>query len=192
MILIIDNYDSFTYNLVQYLGELVDGMPLEVFRNDAITVEQIKALSPKKIVLSPGPGTPNDAGICLEIIKCLQGSVPLFGVCLGLQVIGQAFGGTIISAKSIMHGKTSAVRHNGCGIFSGVRNPLNVARYHSLVVNPDHVPAALKVTAMSDDGEIMGLKHKVFPIWGVQFHPESILTEDGKMILQNFLKGEDL
>lgn len=192
MILVIDNYDSFTYNLVQYLGELANGMKIEVFRNDAITLEDIDRLSPQRIVLSPGPGNPNDAGICLEIVKRLRGSIPLLGVCLGHQVIGQAFGGEIIPAKSLMHGKVSAITHNGGGIFAGIKNPFTAARYHSLVVNLDRLPAALQVTATAEDGEVMGLKHKELPVWGLQFHPESILTEDGKTILQNFLRGEEI
>lgn len=192
MILVVDNYDSFTYNLVQYLGELAGGMKVEVFRNDAITLEDIDRLSPQRIVLSPGPGAPNGAGICLEIVKRLRGSIPLLGVCLGHQVIGQAFGGEIIPAKSLMHGKVSVVTHNGCGIFNGVKNPFSAARYHSLAVNPDRLPAALEVTATSEDGEMMGLKHRELPVWGLQFHPESILTEGGKTIMQNFLRGEEI
>jgi anthranilate synthase/aminodeoxychorismate synthase-like glutamine amidotransferase len=190
MILVIDNYDSFTYNLVQYLGELANGMKVEVFRNDAVTLEDIDRLSPQRIVLSPGSGAPKEAGICLEIARRLRGSIPLFGVCLGHQVIGQAFGGEIIPAKNLKHGKVSVITHHGCGIFNGMKNPFTAARYHSLVVNPDNLPAALEVTATSEDGEIMGLKHRELPLWGVQFHPESILTEDGKRIMQNFLKGE--
>lgn len=191
MILVIDNYDSFTYNLVQYLGEVANGMRVEVFRNDAIAMEEIGSLSARRIVLSPGPGTPNDAGICLDIITRLRGSVPLLGVCLGHQVIGQAFGGEIIPAKSLMHGKVSVVTHHGGGIFHGLKNPFIAARYHSLVVNPDKMPESLEITATSGDGEVMGLKLKGLPVWGVQFHPESILTEGGKTIIQNFIRGED-
>jgi len=190
VILVIDNYDSFTYNLVQYLGELAGGIELAVFRNDEITPDAVIALAPQRIVLSPGPGTPDSAGICLDLVRRLQGSVPLLGVCLGHQVIGQAYGGEIIAAKNIMHGKVSSVTHNGMDIFKGLNDGFKAARYHSLVVNPANIPASLAVTATSEDNEIMGLKHSDYPTWGIQFHPESILTEDGKKIIDNFLKWE--
>ncbi len=190
MILVIDNYDSFTYNLVQYLGELSGGMKVAVFRNDEITPAAIAALAPRRIILSPGPGNPDGAGICLDLVRLLRGSVPLLGVCLGHQVIGQVYGGEIISAKSLMHGKVSFVTHSGVEIFKGLKNSFSAARYHSLVVNPANLPAALAVTATSEDGEIMGLKHRDYPIWGIQFHPESILTEGGKRIINNFLNEE--
>lgn len=189
MTLVIDNYDSFTYNLVQYLGEL--GSKVTVFRNDATTVDAILELSPERIVISPGPCTPNEAGICLELVERLGGSIPILGVCLGHQVIGQAYGGEIVPAKRLMHGKVSMISHDGHVIFKGLRNPFTAARYHSLVINPGKVPACLRVTATSEDGEIMGIRHRDLPVWGVQFHPESILTEEGKKIIRNFLEGED-
>jgi len=187
--LVIDNYDSFTYNLVQYLGEL--GSNVTVFRNDATTVDAVLELSPERIVISPGPCTPNEAGICLELVERLGGSIPILGVCLGHQVIGQAYGGEIVPAKRLMHGKVSMISHDGHGIFKGLRNPFTAARYHSLVINPGKFPACLQVTATSEDGEIMGIKHRGLPVWGIQFHPESILTEEGKAMIRNFLEGED-
>lgn len=189
MTLVVDNYDSFTYNLVQYLGEL--GSNVAVFRNDAITVDAILKLSPERIVISPGPCTPNEAGICLELVERLGSSIPILGVCLGHQVIGQAYGGEIVRAKRPMHGKVSMIAHNERGIFKGLKNPFAAARYHSLVINPGKVPTCLQVTATAEDGEIMGIKLGGLPVWGIQFHPESILTEEGKRIIRNFLEGED-
>jgi len=187
MILVIDNYDSFTYNLVQYLGEL--GADLKVFRNDKIAVSEIKKMKPEKILLSPGPGEPKNAGISEGLIRAVAEKIPILGVCLGHQSIGEAFGGRIVLAKRIMHGKTSMIYHNGKEIFKGVRNPFEATRYHSLVVERKSLPKVLTVTAQTRDRdkEIMGLKHKNYPIWGVQFHPESILTGEGKKILGNFL-----
>ncbi len=186
MILVVDNYDSFTYNLVQYLGEL--GAVLEVVRNDAVDVETVAAMKPERVVISPGPGTPDDAGISLDVIRKLGGSTPILGVCLGHQAIGQAFGGTVARAGAQMHGKTSAIRHDGRGVFAGLSNPFTATRYHSLAVLRDTVPDGLEVSAWAEDGEIMGLRHRRFPIEGVQFHPESILTVEGKRLLRNFLE----
>ena len=186
MLVMIDNYDSFTYNLVQYLGEL--GEQVRTFRNDEITVDEIAALSPDKVMVSPGPCTPDEAGISLEVIKHFAGKVPLMGVCLGHQSIGQAFGGKIVHAKEVMHGKTSMVEHDGSGLFIDIPSPYRVTRYHSLVVERDSLPAELEVTAWTDDGEIMGLRHRELPVVGVQYHPESILTEHGHRLLQNFLE----
>lgn len=193
MLLMIDNYDSFTYNLVQYLGEL--GAEVQVFRNDQISVDQVAALRPERIVLSPGPCTPNEAGICLELIEQLQGRFPILGVCLGHQAIGQAFGGRVVRARQVMHGKTSPIHHQGQGVFSGLPTPFTATRYHSLIVERDGLPAAFEVTAWTchEDGsvdEIMGLRHKTLPVEGVQFHPESILTEHGHAMLKNFLEGK--
>jgi anthranilate synthase component 2 len=190
MLLMIDNYDSFTYNLVQYFGEL--GADVQVHRNDKITIAEIEALNPDKIVISPGPCTPNEAGISLAIIRHFAGKKPILGVCLGHQSIGQAFGGEIIHANEIMHGKTSPVYHNNTSIFKGLNNPLKATRYHSLVINKVHLPDCFEITAwtQNDDGsldEIMGIRHKTLPIEGVQFHPESILTEQGHTLLKNFL-----
>ena len=183
----IDNYDSFTYNLVQYLGELK--AKVEVYRNDALTIAQIRKMKPEKIVISPGPGRPEDAGISIEIIKQLGPQIPLLGVCLGHQGIGYAFDGKVINAKRLMHGKTSMIKHNGQGIFKGLPDPFEATRYHSLVIDSRHVPECLTVTATTtDDGEIMGVQHKTYPIYGVQFHPESILTKQGMNILRNFLQ----
>lgn len=186
MILMIDNYDSFTYNLVQYLGAL--GQDIKVFRNDKITLGQIKKLKPKKIVISPGPGRPEDAGISCRVIKEFSGKIPILGVCLGHQAIGFVYGGRIVGAKLLMHGKTSMIYHNKEGIFKGIPNPFEATRYHSLLVDKKSLPETLEITAWTKDNEIMGLKHKKFPLWGVQFHPESILTKSGKDILANFLK----
>jgi anthranilate synthase/aminodeoxychorismate synthase-like glutamine amidotransferase len=186
MILVIDNYDSFTYNLVQYLGEL--GAKLKVFRNDKITLGQIKKLKPEKILISPGPGRPEDAGISCRLIKEFAGRIPILGVCLGHQCLGYVYGGRIIGAKRLMHGKTSMIYHNRKGIFKGIPNPFEATRYHSLIVARKNLPACLQITAWTKEGEIMGLKHKKYPLWGVQFHPESILTKAGKKILANFLK----
>ena len=188
MILIIDNYDSFTYNLVQYFGEL--GAQMEVYRNDKISIDEIRNKNPEKIVISPGPGEPKYAGISEPAIKSLGGKIPILGVCLGHQSIGEVFGARIVHAKSIMHGKTSLVYHNGKEIFEGIKNPFEATRYHSLVVERKTLPEALTITAETKDSdeEIMGLKHNEYPIWGVQFHPESILTCEGMKILSNFLQ----
>jgi len=191
MLLMIDNYDSFTYNLVQYFGEL--GAQVEVHRNDQITLEQIEALNPERIVVSPGPCTPNEAGVSLAVIEHFAGKLPLLGVCLGHQSIGQAFGAKVVHAKTIMHGKTSMVRHHDVGVFKGLKNPLEATRYHSLVIAADTLPDCLEVTAWTEDDngeldEIMGVRHKTLAIEGVQFHPESILTECGHEMLKNFLE----
>jgi anthranilate synthase component 2 len=183
----IDNYDSFTYNLVQYLGEL--GEEVSVFRNDEITLEQIEALHPSRIVISPGPCTPNEAGISVSLIRRFAGKLPILGVCLGHQSIGQAFGGKIVHAAQLMHGKTSDIRHKDAGVFHGLPNPLTATRYHSLVIEKKSLPACLEVTAWTDDGEIMGVRHRDLPVEGVQFHPESILTEKGHELLANFLRS---
>jgi anthranilate synthase component 2 len=187
MILVIDNYDSFTYNLVQYLGEL--GAKLEVVRNDALDADGVARLAPERIVISPGPGNPDQAGVSLEVIRRLGPTTPILGVCLGHQAIGQAFGATVARARTQMHGKTSEIRHDGRGVFSGLPSPFVATRYHSLVVLADTVPEELEVTARAEDGEIMGLRHRGHPIEGVQFHPESILTVEGKRLLGNFLRS---
>jgi len=186
MILMIDNYDSFTYNLVQYLGEL--GQRVKVYRNDALSINDIKKLAPVKIVISPGPGRPEDAGISCEVIRQLSGKIPILGVCLGHQAIGYVFGAKIVGAKKLMHGKTSKIYHNKKDIFKGIANPFLATRYHSLLVDKKSLPDCLEITAFTAEDEIMGLKHKVYPVWGVQFHPESILTKSGKQILDNFIK----
>ncbi len=186
MLLMIDNYDSFTYNLVQYLGEL--GEDVRVFRNDQITIDEVEALRPASIVISPGPCTPNEAGISVGLIKRFAGQIPLLGVCLGHQSIGQAFGGRIVHAKSVMHGKTSSIHHENKGVFAGLPNPLTATRYHSLVIDRASLPECLEITAWTDDGEIMGVRHRQLLVEGVQFHPESILTEAGHELLQNFLR----
>ncbi len=185
MILVIDNYDSFTYNLVHYLQEL--GAETLVRRNDALTAEQALALSPDGVLLSPGPCTPNEAGICLSLLACAPADLPILGVCLGHQAIGQAYGGEVVRAASLMHGKTSPIRHACAGMFAGLDDGFTAARYHSLAVRRDTLPDALEVTAWTDDGEIMGLKHRLRPVQGVQFHPESIATEGGHRLLANFL-----
>ena len=185
MLLMIDNYDSFTYNLVQYFGEL--GEDVRVYRNDAITLEEIAALKPARIVISPGPCSPAEAGISVAAIKAFAGKIPLLGVCLGHQSIGAAFGGEIVHARQLMHGKTSDVHHNDQGVFRGLPNPLCVTRYHSLAIKRETLPDCLEITAWTDDGEIMGVRHKTFDVEGVQFHPESILTERGHDLLRNFL-----
>ncbi len=183
----IDNYDSFTYNLVQYLGEL--GATVKVVRNDVLGLEDIRRLNPERIVISPGPGRPEDAGISVEVVRHLAGVYPILGVCLGHQAIGYAYGGRIIQAKTLMHGKTSQVRHQEREIFEGIENPFEATRYHSLVLDPARVPEELEVTAWTEqDEEIMGVRHKTHPVWGVQFHPESILTTCGKRLLRNFIR----
>jgi anthranilate synthase component 2 len=187
MLLMIDNYDSFTYNLVQYFAEL--GAEVVVHRNDEISVAQIAALNPQHIVISPGPCTPNEAGISVPLINAFAGKIPILGVCLGHQSIGQAFGGKIIHAKQLMHGKTSAIHHNNTSVFRGLPNPFTATRYHSLVIERQTLPDCLDITAQSDDGEIMGVCHKTLAVHGVQFHPESILTEHGHDMLKNFLAG---
>jgi anthranilate synthase component II len=186
MLLMIDNYDSFTYNLVQYLGEL--GEDVRVFRNDQITLDEVEALRPASIVISPGPCTPNEAGISVGLIERFAGQIPLLGVCLGHQSIGQAFGGRVVHAKSVMHGKTSPIHHEDKGVFAGLPNPLTATRYHSLVIERASLPECLEVTAWTDDGEIMGVRHRQLMVEGVQFHPESILTEAGHELLENFLR----
>ena len=185
MIVMIDNYDSFTYNLVQYFGEL--GEKLLVFRNDEKSVDEIRALKPKMIVISPGPGTPDDAGITLEVIDKLAGEIPIFGVCLGHQSIGQVFGGKVIRATELMHGKTSEIYHDGKGIFTGLPSPFTATRYHSLIIDPTSLPDSLEISAKTQSGEIMAVRHRSHPIEGVQFHPESLLSEHGKQLLMNFI-----
>ena len=194
MILVIDNYDSFTYNLVQYLGELGHHYPvaqdLQVYRNDQITLDQVKALNPAGIVISPGPGRPDDSGISLALIQELSPSTPILGVCLGHQSIGQVFGGQVIAAPELMHGKTSQIYHHQQGIFAGLDSPLEATRYHSLIVERESLPACLEITAWLEDGMIMGFQHRDYPhVQGVQFHPESILTRSGKQMLENFLRS---
>lgn len=192
MILLIDNYDSFTYNVYQYLGEL--GAEVSVVRNDEITVAQIERLAPEKIVISPGPCTPNEAGVSLEVIKRFAGEIPLLGICLGHQAIGQAFGGEVRRARTVMHGKTSPIHHEGKGVFRGLPQPMTATRYHSLIVGWDSLPDCLEVTAWTETpegekDEIMGLRHRTLPVEGVQFHPESIFSPQGKTLLENFLDG---
>ncbi len=188
MLLMIDNYDSFTYNLVQYLGEL--GADVHVHRNDAITLGEIRAWEPEAIVISPGPCTPNEAGISVPLIREFAGKVPILGVCLGHQAIGQAFGARIVRAERVMHGKLSPVTHDGHGVFAGLPSPLTVTRYHSLAIERASLPSSLVVTATADDGEIMGIRHREQAVEGVQFHPEAILTEHGHALLRNFLEGK--
>ena len=185
MILVLDNYDSFTYNLVQYMGEL--GARMHVVRNDKITLAEVERLTPERIVISPGPGTPDGAGISLQLIHRFHAQIPILGVCLGHQAIGQAFGGTVARARKQMHGKTSRVHHDGRGVFAGLAQDFEATRYHSLVVLDQGFPADLEISARAEDGEIMGLRHRRFPVEGVQFHPESILTGQGKALLRNFL-----
>jgi anthranilate synthase/aminodeoxychorismate synthase-like glutamine amidotransferase len=187
MILVIDNYDSFTYNLVQYLGEM--GAQIQVVRNDEVTVPEILERQPDQILISPGPCSPKEAGVSVDTIRQLAGKVPILGVCLGHQSIGYAFGGKIIRAGKLMHGKTSQITHDGKGVFAGLPNPFKATRYHSLVIEKQSLPDVLEVTATSEDGEIMGVRHKTLAVEGVQFHPESILTESGKALLANFLKS---
>jgi anthranilate synthase component 2 len=186
MILIIDNYDSFTYNLYQYIGEIYDDV--KVVRNDDVTVEDVKNLCPEGIVLSPGPGRPENSGVCIDVIRELGDSIPVLGICLGHQAIGFAYGGNVVRAKEIMHGKVSSVKHDGKGLFKGIKNPLTVMRYHSLIVEKEGLPEQLEITAETNDGVIMGLKHKGYPVYGLQFHPESILTEEGKALIRNYLE----
>jgi anthranilate synthase component 2 len=186
MLLMIDNYDSFTFNLVQYFGEL--GADVKVFRNDEVSVQEIEALSPSHLVISPGPCTPNEAGITLDAIERLAGRVPILGVCLGHQAIGQAFGGKVVRAKQVMHGKVSQISHDGKGVFASLPPDFAATRYHSLVVERDSLPSCLEVSARSDDGEIMGLRHRSLAVEGVQFHPEALLTEHGHRMLENFIR----
>ena len=186
MLLIIDNYDSFTYNLVQYFGEL--GAEMKVFRNDVLSVADVAAMNPERICISPGPCTPNEAGISCELIAKLGATIPILGVCLGHQSIGQVYGGDVVRADRLMHGKTSPIHHEGKSVFAGMPNPFEATRYHSLIVKRETLPECLEITAWTEEGEIMGLMHKVHPVHGVQFHPESILTQDGKRLLENFLK----
>jgi anthranilate synthase/aminodeoxychorismate synthase-like glutamine amidotransferase len=186
MLLVIDNYDSFTYNLVQYLGELK--VDLRVFRNDQITLDQIRALQPERILISPGPCSPRESGLSNDVIRTFGPAIPLFGVCLGHQCIGHAFGAQVVVNYRMMHGKTSPIRHNGRDLFEGMPNPFSATRYHSLVIQRDSLPDCLEITADTAEGEIMGVRHRTHPIWGVQFHPESILTENGRTMVRNFLK----
>ena len=186
MLLVLDNYDSFTYNIVQYLGEM--NVEIQIVRNDQITVEQVRVLNPTRLLVSPGPCSPNEAGLSNDILREFGPKIPTLGVCLGHQCIGHVFGAKIIVNYRMMHGKTSLIKHNGKDLFTGMPNPFPATRYHSLVIQRDSMPDCLEITAETEEGEIMGVKHKQFPVWGVQFHPESILTENGKMILQNFLK----
>ncbi|MDF1814526.1 MAG: aminodeoxychorismate/anthranilate synthase component II [Verrucomicrobiales bacterium] len=186
MLLVIDNYDSFTYNLVQYFGEL--GAEMEIYRNDRITVDEIRKKNPSKICVSPGPCTPKEAGISCDVIREFGKKIPTLGVCLGHQSIGDVYGGDVIRAGRLMHGKTSSVHHNGKGLFKGITNPFEATRYHSLIVKKDTLPDCLEITAWTDEDEIMGLQHKKHPVYGVQFHPESILTEEGMKLLRNFLE----
>ncbi|WP_268627245.1 aminodeoxychorismate/anthranilate synthase component II [Paenibacillus alvei] len=188
MILVIDNYDSFTYNLVQYLGEL--GEQVEVYRNDEIDIEGIEKLQPDHLLLSPGPCTPNEAGITLDVIAHFKGKIPIFGVCLGHQAIGQAFGGKVVRAQRLMHGKTSPIYHEGQSVFEELPSPFTATRYHSLLVERESLPECLEITASTEEGEIMGLRHREYPIEGVQFHPESIITDHGHQMLRNFLKSK--
>ena len=186
MLIIIDNYDSFTYNLYQYLGEL--GANMLVFRNDKISVEEIAEMNPEKLLVSPGPCTPNEAGISCDAVKYFAGKIPVFGVCLGHQSIGQVFGGKVIRARRLMHGKTSPIIHDNKGVFAGLPNPFDATRYHSLIIEKETLPNCFEITAHADEDEIMGIRHKELPVFGVQFHPESILTTHGKQLLKNFLE----
>ncbi len=186
MLLVIDNYDSFTYNLVQYLGEMQ--VPMEVHRNDQIALDKIRALQPERILISPGPCSPKESGLSNEIIRTFSAQIPTLGVCLGHQCIGHVFGASVVVNYRMMHGKTSQIKHNGKDLFAGMPNPFAATRYHSLVIKRESLPECLEVTAETEEGEIMGVKHKQYPIWGVQFHPESILTENGRQILKNFLR----
>ena len=185
MILLIDNYDSFTYNLYQFMGIFTD--EIRVVRNDRITLEEIRELNPEKIVLSPGPKSPREAGICLDVVKEFYDKIPILGICLGHQTIGEALGGTVSYAKALFHGKQSVITHSGTGIFAGISSPVKVARYHSLAVQKEGLPDCLEILAETEDGEIMAMRHKTYPVYGMQFHPESIYTEHGKRMLENFL-----
>ena len=187
MIIIIDNYDSFTYNLYQYIGEIYED--IQVIRNDEITIEEIRKLNPEGIILSPGPGRPEQAGICIDLIKEIGNETPILGICLGHQAIGCALGGKVIRAEEIRHGKTSMITNDGTGLFSGLNRRINVMRYHSLIVDKASVPEELRITATTEDGIIMGICHREYPIYGLQFHPESILTEQGKVMIKNFVEG---
>ena len=187
MILLIDNYDSFTYNLYQYIGIFEDG--IKVVRNDEITIDEIRQMNPQRIVLSPGPKNPKEAGICMDVVKEFTGKLPILGICLGHQCIAEALGGTVSYAKKLYHGKQSAIEHDGTSIFTGIDSPITVARYHSLAVQEDDLPEVLRVLARTDDGEIMAIRHKEYPVVGLQFHPESIYTEHGKRIIDNFVNG---
>jgi anthranilate synthase component 2 len=186
MVFVLDNYDSFTYNLVQYMGEL--GAEMTIRRNDELTVDEVEALAPERILLSPGPCTPQEAGISIELIRRFAGRTPILGVCLGHQAIGAAFGGDVIRAPKLMHGKTSEVEHDGKTIFSGIATPMTCTRYHSLIVSEKNLPGELEISARTADGTIMGLRHRKYPVEGVQFHPESVLTDDGKQLIKNFLE----
>lgn len=186
MVLVIDNYDSFTYNLVQYLGEM--GVEMEIYRNDQITIDRIEALQPERILISPGPCSPRESGLSNDIIRTFGPRVPTLGVCLGHQCIGHTFGGNVIVNYRMMHGKTSLIRHDGQDLFAGMPNPFSATRYHSLVIERRSLPSCLEITAETEEGEIMGVRHRTLPIWGVQFHPESILSENGRLILANFLR----
>jgi para-aminobenzoate synthetase component 2 len=186
MVFVLDNYDSFTYNLVQYMGEL--GAEMTVRRNDELTADEVEALAPERILLSPGPCTPQDAGISIDVVRRFAGKIPILGVCLGHQAIGAAFGGNVVRAPQLMHGKTSEVKHDGKTIFRDLKNPMTCTRYHSLIVAEKGLPDELEVTARTADGTIMGLRHREYPVEGVQFHPESVLTQDGKRLIKNFLE----
>lgn len=188
MIIVIDNYDSFTYNLYQYIGTFTND--IKVIRNDLLSIEEIVALHPEKIVLSPGPKSPKEAGICIEVVKKFFDKVPILGICLGHQCIGEAFGGTVSYAKKICHGKQSMITHEGSGIFKGIYSPIQVARYHSLAVQSENLPKCLQILAETEDGEIMAMRHKEHPVVGLQFHPESIYTEHGKRLIENFINGQ--
>jgi para-aminobenzoate synthetase component 2 len=186
MIFVLDNYDSFTYNLVQYMGEM--GAEMTIRRNDELSVDEVEALAPERILLSPGPCTPQEAGISIELVQRFAGKVPILGVCLGHQAIGAAFGGEVVRAPRLMHGKTSEVEHDGKTVFTGIASPMTCTRYHSLIVSEKNLPAELEVSARTADGTIMGLRHRNYPVEGVQFHPESVLTDDGKRLIRNFLE----
>ena len=186
MVFVLDNYDSFTYNLVQYMGEL--GAEMTIRRNDELTVDEVESLAPERVLLSPGPCTPQEAGISIDLIQRFAGKVPILGVCLGHQAIGAAFGGDVVRAPKLMHGKTSEVEHDGKTIFTGIDSPMTCTRYHSLIVSNQNLPADLQVSARTADGTIMGLRHRQYPVEGVQFHPESVLTDDGKRLIKNFLE----
>ncbi|MGA7312610.1 MAG: aminodeoxychorismate/anthranilate synthase component II [Silvibacterium sp.] len=186
MVFVLDNYDSFTYNLVQYMGEL--GAEMTIRRNDELTVDEVETLAPERVLLSPGPCTPQEAGISIDLIQRFAGKVPILGVCLGHQAIGAAFGGYVVRAPKLMHGKTSEVEHDGKTIFTGIDSPMTCTRYHSLIVSDQNLPADLEVSARTADGTIMGLRHRQYPVEGVQFHPESVLTDDGKRLIKNFLE----